>query len=246
MGLFSHRRISVIAASGALVASGIFTAAPASAALNDKPINVTGFQVKDLVVDNSYCKRVPVSMNTTVKGPGKVTQYSVWGGISDPRGRFNSPIYFRDSKKATGQICPDAGLGRYKIYIDNVTGSNVLTVGGSIHDWGYFDYQDKTTTSFQVRGKTKVSLSAKRFKKSVTLAANASVYAPEKYRYAQYNPKATLQVKTSGGKWKNLKSLKMSRGKATFKVTDAKKKTYRVTFPQSSWATAANSKAVAK
>lgn len=117
--------------------------------------------------------------------------------------------------------------------------------------WGewtteFRDYTDYTKSGFYVRGKSKVSLAAKRKSKIVTLSAKASYYNPEDEGYKAYNAKkATFQAK-SGKKWKTIKMVNFAKGKASIKVNQGKTSQYRVTFPQVSWATGATSKIVKK
>ena len=63
------------------------------------------------------------------------------------------------------------------------------------HDWttGYATYIDYTSKTFNVRGKAKSSLSAKRSGSKVTLTAKAQVYTPDKYD----SPSTTRPVRSS-------------------------------------------------
>lgn len=227
-----------------LAAGFAFTAAPAQA--SERPIDITGYKVSDITVADSNCRNFSVTATTKVKSDF-VDSYGVVdvtrnGGLVDMLGF--------DGRKITdrGFICPSlSGLGTYKVgpadinaefkYYDSYFGQYMTD---------YSDYTDNTSKKFQVRGKTKSTLTAKRVGSKVTLTAKAQVFAPEKYRYAQYNGVgAKIQVK-SGKTWKTVKTVNLKKGQASVTLKDSKKKTYRLYIPTATWATATTSNSVAK
>lgn len=230
----------------ALALGIVLTAAPAqSAQHNLKSVDITGYKVSDIVVSNKKCydhkitaaikkkTKTVTSFSSTVNlvRKGKVLN----DGIVDLRD-LSDRIYF----------CPSArGLGKYTIGPASSFAEYTYKREGTTYEPGIF-YQDNTKKNFYVRGVVKSNLSAKRKGTKVTISTTASMYAPEKGRYAQYNPKnAKLQVK-SGKIWKTIKTLNLKSGKASVTLKNSKKKTYRVTIPKSSYAVAKTSNSVSK
>lgn len=242
MGTFHFTKTGGIITALALAGSLIIGGAPAQAA--QRPIDVTGFSVSNMVVSSSDCHQVKVTMKSKKKI--KLDDWWISTNLSQ-RGRTIDSAWFDGQSTDYVQVCPPLyGLGAYTLGASKVSASWY----GSADRYGYqpFEYStywDETRKTFYVRGKTKSSLTAKRSGSKVTLTAKASVYAPEKYRWAQYNPSAKLQVK-SGKTWKTVKNLKLKNGKATVTLKDKRKKTYRVTAAQVSWATSTTTKAVTK
>ncbi len=228
----------------ALAVGLLATATPAQA--SERPIDITGYKVSDITVSDSNCRNLTVTASTKVKSDF----VDSFGSIDVTRnGGLVSMLGF-EGRKITDRamICPSfSGLGTYKVgpaeifaefdYYDSYFGEY----------WSdYSDYTDNTSKTFYVRGKTKSTLTAKRSGSKVTLTAKAHVYSPEKYRYAQYNAKgAKLQVK-SGKTWKTIKTVNLSKGKATVTVKQSKKKTYRLHVPTATWAASTTTKSVSK
>lgn len=238
------RRGIGLGASVMLAAGLLVTAAPAQA--STRPIDITGYKVSDVTVSDSNCRNISISATTTVKSDF----VDSWGTVDVTRnGGLVDALWFEGRKIADrAMICPSfSGLGVYKV------GPADLNAEYEYYDdyygdyWSdYSDYTDNTSKKFHVRGKTKSTLTAKRSRSTVTLTAKAQVYSPEKYRYAQYNGVAAkIQVK-SGKTWKTVKTVNLKKGQAVVKLKDSKKKTYRLTIPTASWATATTSKSVTK
>lgn len=228
----------------ALAVALLTVAAPAQA--SERPIDITGYKVSDITVSDSNCRNLTVTASTKIKSDF-VDSYGV---VDVTRGGGVVDALWFDGRTITDRamICPSvSGLGTYKVgpadisaeyeYYDSLFGDYMSD---------YSDYTDNTSKSFYVRGKAKSTLTAKRSGSKVTLTANAQVYAPEKYRYAQYNAKgAKLQVK-SGTTWKTIKTVNLSKGKATIAIKQSKKKTYRLHIPTATWAASTTTKSVAK
>lgn len=244
MGILSRTKYTGALTAVALAGSLLLAGAPAQAA--KKPIDITGFNASDQVISNSNCRRVKISAKLKKNYIG-LTNVGYWltSSVSRNGGEIDS-AWFADTTVDYVQICPSfEGLGAYKIGPTDISVDYEYVDRDGYLSYGFSNYWDATGKTIYLRGKTKSTLTAKRSGKNVTLTTTASVYSPEKYRYAQYNPTAKLQVK-SGTRWKTLKTAKLKSGKATFKLKESKKKTYRVTIPKASWATAVTSKSVSK
>lgn len=230
----------------AFLVTGALTLGLAPAQASERPIDITGYSVSSITVGDYNCRNITIKASTKVK-----SDYAdAYGSVDVTRqGGIVDSLWFENRRVSDrALICPSfSGLGAYKV--------GPADISASYDYWdSYFDstmtdysnYTDRTSKTFYVRGKTKSSLTAKRKGKKVTLTAKAQVYAPEKYRYAQYNAKkAKFQVK-SGKKWKTLKTVNLKKGTAKITVNQSKKKTYRLSVPTTTWADATNSKAVSK
>lgn len=238
------RRGLGLGASIMLAAGLAFTAAPAQA--SERPIDITGYKVSDITVADSNCRNFSVTATTKTKSDF----VDSFGVVDVTRsGGLVYSLWFQGRKITDrAMICPSlSGLGTYKVgpadisaefkYYDRVFGQ---------YTTDYRDYTDNTSKTFQVRGKTKSTLTAKRVGSKVTLTAKAQVYSPEKYRYAQYNGVgAKVQVK-SGKTWKTVKTVNLKKGQASVTLKDSKKKTYRLHIPTATWATTTTSNSVVK
>ncbi|SMX84533.1 hypothetical protein [Brevibacterium aurantiacum] len=220
--------VSVIAAVALVVGPAV------SAEAAGGSFDVTKLSAKSVVVSNSNCRNIDVNMSHKRSG---VSEWMVDADVTRGGGIVDYAYFENDgnSKRTRVMICPDwYGLGKYTIGPSEVMASNSSYSN-------FVDRTDYTKGSFYVRGKTYASLSTKRSGSTVTLTSSTKVYNPEKWGKVNYNPKVKFQVK-SGSKWKTLKTVTAKKGKATYKVKTKSKKTYRVTFGQSSWATGATSK----
>lgn len=241
------RRGAGIGATIALALGLVLTSAPAQAKENQKALDVTSYSVSDVVFSNSECK--DIAIKPVLKK--RISTADEWS--------INFGVWFKGNELETGQIikgnsydkvnvCPDDigfGLGKYTVGPADVYAEYTYKQNG-YNEWSYLHYMDYTKKSFYVRGAVKSNLTAKRKGTKVTLSTSASVFAAEKDRWQQYNPKnAKLQVK-SGKTWKTVKTLKLNKGKASVTLKDSKKKTYRVTLPKATWAVAKTSNAVTK
>lgn len=247
MRIFAPKKAFGTAAALTLIGGFVLGASPAQA--SNRPIDVTGYTVADIVISDDNCKNIMVTAKAKFQSDFNLgTAQAV---ITRNGNEEAAPFFDFVNKKATSandrvQICPyREGLGAYTVGPADVWANYSYKDNGQIlNDSRY--YWDNTKKTFNVRGKTKSTLTANRSGKKVTLNVTASVFSPEKDRYAQYNPKnAKLQVK-SGKTWKTIKTLKLNKGKASVKLTDAKKKTYRVTVPKASWAVATTTKTMTK
>lgn len=220
------------------------TATPAQA--SERPIDITGYKVSNITVSDSNCRNLTVTASTKVNSDFVdsfgIVDISRGGGVVDS-------LWFEGrSITDRAMICPSfSGLGTYKVgpadlsaeyeYYDSLFESYMSD---------YNDYTDNTSKKFYVRGKAKSTLTAKRSGSKVILTAKAQVYAPDKYRYTQYNAKgAKLQVK-SGKTWKTIKTVNLSKGKATVTIKQSKKKTYRLHVPTATWAASTTTKSASK
>lgn len=228
----------------ALALGAAVVASPAQA--SERPVDITGYKVSSVTVADSNCRNISVSATTKIRSD-YVDSYGIVdvtrsGGVVD--------MLWFDDRKVTdrAQICPSvSGLGAYKVGPADISATYEYW-DDYFQDYmeDYADYIDGTAKTFYVRGKTTSSLKAKRSGKKVTLTATAKVYSPEKYRYAQYNAKnAKFQVKTGTG-WKTLKTVNLKKGTAKITLTQAKRKTYRLSVPLATWAAATTSKSATK
>ena len=247
MGIFSSKKTLGASAVVALIGGLVLGATPAQA--SNRPIDVTGYKVSNLVISDDNCKDIMVTAKAKFQrdfNVGTAAAVIMRNGNEEAAPFFDFVNKKKTSANDRVQICPfREGLGTYTVGPADVWANySYKDSGQTLNDSRY--YWDNTKKSFNVRGKTKSSLTAKRSGKKVTLTAKASVFSPEKDRYAQYNPKnAKLQVK-SGKSWKTVKTLKLNKGKASVSLKDSRKKTYRVTVPTASWAVATTTKAVTK
>lgn len=212
------------------------TAAPSQAA--PRLMDVTGFSAKSIVVSNSSCRHVVVTMRKTVSPnvdswhvSADVTRGSsfvAWADYSD----------YGDRSKTRVQICPSLdGLGKYTVGPSHV-------YAASWDDYNSQSNTDWTKGHFHVRAKGKAALKGKRKWNTVTLTASAQRYNPELNKYVGHGAKkARVQVK-SGKKWKTVKTVNLKKGKATVKLKTKLKKQYRFVFDQTSATTGATSKTI--
>lgn len=205
-------------------------------------MDVTGFSAKSIVVSNSSCRDVVVTMRKTMSP--KVDAWTVAADVTRGGGKVNWAVYstYGDHSKTRVQVCPYFdGLGKY-----TVGPSNVAVDVWDYNIGGYKSqlYTDWTKGHFYVRAKGKAALKGKRKGSTVTLTASAQRYNPERYKYVAHGAKkARVQVK-SGKKWKTVKTVKLKRGKATVKVKTKHNKQYRFVFGQTSATTGATSKTI--
>lgn len=240
------RRGAGLGAAIALVVGLALTSAPAQAApANLKAVDITGYKISDIVVSNKNCKTPSVKASIKKK-TSTVTDFTSDVYLTRNGKKINYGIANLRDLTADFYFCPSRhGLGKYTVGPAKSEAEYTYKQDGTTYVESV-KYIDNTKKDFYVRGAVKNSLTAKRQGSKVTLSTTASVYAPEKDRYAQYNPKnAKLQVK-SGKNWKTIKTLKLSNGKASITLKDSGKKTYRVSIPQSSYAVAKVSGSVSK
>lgn len=232
---------AVATATSALVVAGLVaTAAPAQA--SEKPVNITGYNVKDLVISSDADRLIYPSAK--VKKQKDFRDFSAM--VSLTRGGVEEmSTWFYGTKASQMVVEPSlTGLGQYRIGPADIDAN--YWIKKSADDWETASYYDLTETKFYVRGKTKSTLKAQRKGSKVTLTAKATVFSPERDRYIAYNAKnAAVQVK-SGKKWKTVKKVNLKKGQAVVKLTDKKAKSYRVVIPKATWAIATTTKTVKK
>lgn len=238
----------VVAVLIALLAS--VALAPAASA-STHPIDITSYKVSDQVITSGYsCRKITVTMATKKQKDFKES----WLYVDVTRGRDLVSTLTSDNSRTLDrlQICPwFDGLGKYTVGPADVTaGYTKRASWGSYTDYkdykDYTDYTDNTKKSFYVRAKSKASLSSSRKGRTVTLSVKATSLNLDWDEYRAYNPSsATLQVK-SGKTWKTVKKVKLSKGKATVKVTSSAKRQYRFTYPKTSTRTGATSNTVTR
>ncbi|MBK0331115.1 hypothetical protein I8D64_06825 [Brachybacterium sp. MASK1Z-5] len=227
----------VVAVLIALLAS--VALAPAASA-STHPIDITSYKVSDQVITSGYsCRKITISMNTKKQKDFKES----WIDVDITRGRDLVDWASSTNGKTLSrpQICPWLdGLGKYTVGPADVdAGYTKRDTWGTYTDYRY--YTDHTKKSFYVRAKSKASLSSSRKGRTVTLSAKATSLNLDWDEYRAYNPaSAKLQVK-SGKTWKTVKRVKLSKGKATVKVTSSAKKQYRFTYPKTATRTGATS-----
>lgn len=245
MKSFARKSVGLGAAI-ALFAGLVLTSTPAQAAQNNlKSVDITSYKVSDIVVSNKNCKNPSVKASIKKK-TSTVTDFTSTVNLTRNGKKVNDLIVDLTDLTENVYFCPsEHGLGKYTVGPASSFAEYTYKQGSTTYQPGIF-YTDNTKKNFYVRGAVKNSLTAKRQGSKVTLSATASVYSPEKGRYTQYNPKnAKLQVK-SGKKWKTIKTLKLTSGKARATLKNTSKKTYRVFIPQSSYAVAKTSTSVRK
>ncbi|WGW13221.1 hypothetical protein LWF01_05490 [Saxibacter everestensis] len=229
------KALFVGATSLALVAGTISTAQAAP-----RPVDITGYSVKDVVFDRAGCQRVPVKVKARIDKT--VDRESLSAIVELARGKYiytDEGYAFTDGSSGEALICDDDGYGKIKVGPAEVDGM----LKNSEDE---FYSKDKTTSSFHVRVKAKAALNAKRSGSKVVLTASASRFNEHTDAYKAYSPKkAKIQVK-SGTKWKTVKTVDLKKGKATYTVKRKSKASYRLTFDQVTWATGATSKSVKK
>jgi hypothetical protein len=232
----------VVAVLFALLAS---VALVPSASASSRPIDITGYKVSDQVVTSGYsCRKLTVTMTTKKQKDYKES----WIDVDVTRGRDIVGWLSSTNGETLSrlQICPGFdGLGKYTVGPADVdAGYTKRESWGTYTDYKY--YTDNTKKSFYVRAKSKASLSSSRKGRTVTLTAKATSLNLDWDAYRAYNPaSAKLQVK-SGKTWKTVKKVKLSKGKATVKVSSSAKKQYRFTYPRTSTRTGATSSTVTR
>ena len=220
--------VSAFAALALVVSPAVFAEAASIS------FDVTKLSAKNVVVTNSSCRNIEIAMKHKKSGVG---DWNVSTEVTRSGSYIGSTYYSSTGNKSRARVfvCPSfEGLGKFTVGPSDVWANNASYSK-------LVDRTDYTKSSFYVRGKTYASLATKRSGKTVTLTSKTKVYNPEKYGKVNYSPKVKFQVK-SGSKWKTIKTVTAKKGKATYKVKTKSKKSYRVTFSQSSWATGATSK----
>lgn len=235
-----------ISALSATLVAALVLVSTAPALASERPIDITGYTVKDVVVKNGGCVNLSVKAKTKTQNDYLDSS----GTIDVTRGGTLVDWMSLDDTEITDRayLCPSLdGVGTYKVGPADIT-AYYMYWDSYYEEWDYDtrSYTDYTTTSFNVRGHAKANLSAKRSGGKVTLQASASWYKPSAYQYVAHNPKqAKFQVK-SGSTWKTVRTVNFKNGKASVTVNDRKAKQYRVVLPQGNTVTSATSKTVKK
>lgn len=236
----SLKKVVATATSTLVIAGLVASAAPAHA--SEKPVNIVGYNVKDLVISSDADRLIYPSAK--VKKQKDFRDFSAM--VSLTRGGVEEmSTWFYGTNASQMVVEPSrTGLGQYRIGPADIDASYWVNKKAGHEE--YSDYYDLTETKFYVRGKTKSSLKAQRKGSKVTLTAKATVFSPERDSYIKYNAKnAAVQVK-SGKKWKTVKKVNLKKGQAVVKLTDKKAKTYRVVMPKATWAIATTTNTVKK
>lgn len=227
----STRKKTSLLAAGAVIslAAGLIAAPAATAA--PRPVDVTGFTVKDVVFSKPGCKSNTVTAR--IKTSKTVEDFDAGASVTR-NGYWEDFLFFdKGSKSERMLLCDWQGLGAYKVGPADVSG---YTRG---YDW--FDFTDRTTKTFYVRGKAKAGISTARKGKYVTVKVSAKYYNPNAYGYSSFSPKSVkIQRKTTGG-WKTIKTVNLKKGKASYRSYRSSKASYRAVVPQYSKATSATS-----
>lgn len=225
----THKKTGLLAA-GAVVslAAGLIAAPAATAA--PRPVDVTGFTVKDMVFSSWGCKYNTVTAK--IKKSKTVEGFDAYADVTRS-GLMQDLVGFNGGKKSDRTlICDSDGYGAYKVGPTDLYGETTTS---------WFDYTDRTTKTFHVRGKAKAGISTARKGKYVTVKVSAKYYNPNAYGYSYFSPKAVkIQRKTTGG-WKTIKTVNLKKGKASYRSYRSSKASYRTVVPQYSKTTSATS-----
>jgi hypothetical protein len=240
-------------AAGALIATSM--AAPAqAAATKDKPVDITKVIVKDYVFTSKNsgklaglgkrCVNVPMSLKYTEFTKNAHKNWAGVVGLGD-RATLEPDFFYEAPSMATSYgsnldasafVCDRAG--RYDFQVLDTE---------SLDGKKSFENPTLVQGSFYVRQDAATTLTAKRSGKTVTLTAKATYFNVKTGKTSAYNPKgATVQVK-SGSKWVKVnKKVTFKGGKATIKVSQKAKKSYKITFKATTTVIGKTSKAVTK
>lgn len=225
----SRNKISLFAATAAMAISAGLVGMPAASAAV-KPVEITGFTVKDMVFSSSKCSAHTI----TARGKVATNVDSFYADAAITRNGVLLDVLELDESDESGRvvICPQEGLGAYKVGPTNIYDDA---------DRPAFDYWDNTSKTFYVRGKATSAISSARQGKVVTLKVSASYYNPSVSKYSALNAKGVkVQRKTTRG-WTTIKTVNLAKGKASFRYTQKAKASYRAVVAQTSRTTAATS-----
>ncbi|MGP5195579.1 hypothetical protein [Arthrobacter rhombi] len=224
----STRKKTSLLSAGAVIslAAGLIAAPAATAA--PRPVDVTGFTVKDMVFSKPGCKSNTVTAR--IKTSKTVEDFEA-DAIVTRNGYWEDLLFFDKSSKSERMLlCHGQGLGAYKVGPTDVYGATTTS---------WFDFTDRTTKTFYVRGKAKAGISTARKGKYVTVKVSAKYYNPNAYGYSSFSPKSVkIQRKTTGG-WKTIKTVNLKKGKASYRSYRSSKASYRAVVPQYSKTTSA-------
>jgi hypothetical protein len=225
-------------ATAAVVLLVLFIGGAPLAQASDREVDVTDFKVSDVVFDKDGCKNMQVTLKGTAWEEVDFDYMWLYTDVSRSGYLVDTLSFPEGETEDSAFICSWNGLGKYKVGPTEVTGYT--------YDDDRFSFIDQTSKSFYVRGTAKTSISAKRSGSKVTLSAKATYYHPDSFSYRSHSPKgAKFQVK-SGSKWKTVKTVSLSKGRASYSFKKSAKARYRVVLPQTSTVTAATSKSVSK
>lgn len=243
MGAMSRINKFSAAAAITLTAALAVGATPATAA--STPLDITTYQVKDLIVSSPYC--YDHGLTAKVKKSSSYSSSSMATSIKIRGKEVGAPHFNNKKFTTTTPICAaQTGYGAYTLDGTTIWATVKTKSKHGITKLNRVTYKDATKKTFYVRAKTASTLKAQRAGTKVTLTATSSKYSPAAWGYLPHSPSnAKLQVK-AGKTWKTVKTLKLKNGKATVALKTAQKKTYRISIPQTSTATAASSKTVTK
>lgn len=252
------RALAALGLAAALTAAGLPTASAASWG----PIDPVSYSVKDVTVSSAErgCTDRTISMSAK-KAPftGVVPKHSlVFVSVQDPQDQyigqealvFQDPKFNNKAKRYSASmrwpVCNGAtAFGRYTV------GLAEIRYGNSVNDlWeasgDTLTATDTTLAHYYVRRASKAVIKATRSGKKVTLSVAAKRYNPivktaewgERYdaitRYSTYSgQKVRFEVK-SGKTWKPLKTVTLSKGKASLKVSSSSKRQYRAVLVKNS------------
>lgn len=222
-------KIGLIATGAIVSLSAGLVAAPAASSAT-RPVDITGFSVKDMVFSSSGCKYNYVTAKGNV---ASTVDYFFADADVTRKGTLMTGAGFDEETDATRfLICPGEGLGAYKVGPTNVYGE---TADDS------FDYLDGTTKTFYVRAKSIAGISTARKGKYVTVNVSAKYFKPTIDKYSYYSAAGVkIQRKTSSG-WKTIKTVNLSKGKASYRYYQSAKASYRAVVPQYTMTTSATS-----
>lgn len=252
------RTLAVLGLAAALTAAGLPTASAASWG----PIDPVSYAVRDITMSSvkGDCPERTVTMSAK-RVPYSGDRYKhalIYVALQDAQDRYvgQEPLAFLDprfnaktqrySMSSSFGICNAlSSFGRYTV------GHAEIRYGNDAEDlwWGDGNYATATDTTlkyFYVRRAAKVGLTATRSGKRVTLSVAASRFNPvmktdelgydyaAKTRYSPYSgQKVRFEVK-SGKKWKAVRTVTLSKGKASVKLSSIAKRQFRAVLIKNS------------
>lgn len=218
----ARKKLGLLAAGAVLsLTAGLISVPAASGAT--RPVEVTGFTANNLVFSEPGCKYNTIKVKRTVSS--SVEDFDIFTDVTRNGYVEDAAWYFGSDVSERIFICDWQGLGAYKVGPSDVFGfkRNYYTP---------FDYVDRTSKTFYVRGKAQAGISSSRKGNDVTVNVSARYYNPSAMRYSYYSPTGVkIQRKTSSG-WKTIKTVSLQRGKASYRTYKPAKAYYRAVLPQ--------------
>lgn len=218
----ARTKLGLLAVGTAISLTAGLVSVPVASAAN-RPVEVTGFTAGNMVFGAPGCKYNTVKVKRSVSR--SVEDFDIFTDVTR-NGYVQDFLWFigSDASERT-MVCDSDGLGVYKIGPSDVSGYT--------HDFASaFDYTDRTAKTFYVRGKARAGISSYRKGNYVTVKVSARYYNPSVSRYSYYSPTGVkIQRKTTSG-WKTIKTVRLNKGKASYRTYKPGKAYYRAVVPQ--------------